>query len=792
MFVEYVTDSLKTKSDALLKRSATGQLQLQSKEVDLNSVIMKNLGSAITVNFDRLEKCYQDFLKTASVFGKQFNILDVVAVFDTETDPDKLLSWVTKYDSFGFIEPLFAAEESESRVVSTSEPFATASIGDENPDRDRMQLRYAFSFRNQSIADAVYEYLPYTERAEVHGRIGDHFQSQLTDGNRTSLLPIICFHFSKSNDLSKNISFAEELGLYYFESFYLPECIRTLERLIQFIDDNRSTIVTLPGTSGILSANRMAKIYGTLALALSFRLSFDLALKWAQRCLLSLGESWPETRRDMKFDLARTARQHAVLWWRTRCGTRRIDGKLTGEALAGAEALTLAYSAIKELSFWKSQSGKYQYALSLIKLTNIQLATLQDPLKLTGHVMRLAFSFSFVAPGVGRYYWKHAMRMHKELARANAEQTLTYNHVLFWDQMSKGHLTAAEELVNAYINNRQRHTDFYYAYAADFMRHMCHFMGGKFKTGVPLIEEAYDQIVEFGMYEHAIWGSYTICKRAALLGNVSLSRVWLKRVADASNALPPCMLRVSYHTVAALIAAMTNDGALALAEIKTALVYFQDTDRVVIGCIECGVLTMLVLWVLLRPGQSVGAGAGAIGGGGDFEVEDMRGRKMKSPTLMGRSETRKVSPAISSTARAPTVQELKSLVGMLKNFRNLHRKLGGKCGIWMAWWTAQLADAAIMFITDLKVPAPAVTGSQNGLYGGSELSAQAPSSARSVKGLMAAMERDPHAVGLKEFVMMKAILYGVVGKVLRDESSLTVSRQKFAQFGSAFFLQWVL
>ncbi|KAJ3160297.1 hypothetical protein HK101_000924, partial [Irineochytrium annulatum] len=556
MFVEYVTDSLRAKSDSLLKRSATGQLQLKSKEVDLNSVIMKNLGSAITVNFDRLEKCYQDFLKTASVFGKQFNILDVAAVFDAETDPDKLLSWVAVYDTFGFIEPLVSSEEDDAGVAFSSQElnneFAPADAGDENYDRDLMQLRYAYSFRNQSISDAVYEYLPYTERAELHGRIGDHFQVLLTDGNRTSLLPIICFHFSKSNDLSKNISFAEELGLYYFESFYLPECIRTLERLIQFIDDNRSTIITLPGTSGILSANRMAKIYGTLALALSFRLSFDTSLKWAQRCLTTLGESWPESKSDMIRDLARTARHHAVLWWRTRAGTRRIDHQITRDQLAAAEALTLAYAAIKELAFWQSQSGKYQYALSLIKLTNIQLATLQDRLRLTNYVMRLAFSFSYIGPKIGKYYWRHAMRMHVELARIDGEQTVTYNHVLFWDQLSKGHLTTAEELVNAYITNRQRHTDFYYAYAADFMRHMCHFMGGKFKTGVPLIEEAYEQIMELGMHEHAIWGSYTICKRAALLGNLSLARSWLKRVAEAANALPPCMLRVSNHTVAAM------------------------------------------------------------------------------------------------------------------------------------------------------------------------------------------------------------------------------------------------
>ncbi|KAJ3177340.1 hypothetical protein HK101_010299, partial [Irineochytrium annulatum] len=182
-------------------------------------------------------------------------------------------------------------------------------------------------------------------------------------------------------------------------------------------------------------------------------------------------------------------------------------------------------------------------------------------------------------------------------------------------------------------------------------------------------------------------------------------------------------------------------------------------------------------------------------------VEDPGGgRKMKSSTLRGRVDNtsrRTILKAVSPTARPPTVQELKSILSLLRKFRNLHRKLGGKCGIWMAWWTAQLADAAIVYITDLKVTSAVDAGMSqpvglNGGGSGSGSKAQAPQSTRSVARLMAAMERDPHAAALKEFVMMKAILHGVAGKVLRDEALLTVSRQLFAQFGSAFFLQWVL
>ncbi|KAJ3116678.1 hypothetical protein HDU96_009029 [Phlyctochytrium bullatum] len=197
-----------------------------------DQILAEIIGNAVIIQFDRLEFQFQEFLRTASIFGQYFDVLDVMELLESEEDPARFLDLIRTEDRFGFLKEV--------------EPNEEATL---------------FFFRHISIVNAIYESLSFLQRSAKHAQVGAILEKKRVDKNCTVLLPSLFHHYSRTDLTEKRITYAEELGLYYMKSSFKHEAFVVMKNLCEFVE----SLEEIP--SQFTDKLRRAQWYSTLAAA---------------------------------------------------------------------------------------------------------------------------------------------------------------------------------------------------------------------------------------------------------------------------------------------------------------------------------------------------------------------------------------------------------------------------------------------------------------------------------------------------------------------------------------------
>ncbi|KAJ3191645.1 hypothetical protein HK101_007528, partial [Irineochytrium annulatum] len=214
LFLQMVIDVLVVKVGGDLIVNDAGLLTTRDGSMHVET-ILTDLSAAILFQFDRLDATFQRVLKAAAVFGQYFNIRTVLDQLDFNIDETKCMQLIREKDVYNFL--IYLPPKSQNIDV----PLDGVDC----------------CFRHISIMNAIYDSLSFEERMVAHRSVGLMNESFLDESNREALLPSLEYHFSRTMETEKIVTYKEELGLSLMEKFQCVEGIRILESLVQYVSE---------------------------------------------------------------------------------------------------------------------------------------------------------------------------------------------------------------------------------------------------------------------------------------------------------------------------------------------------------------------------------------------------------------------------------------------------------------------------------------------------------------------------------------------------------------------------
>jgi hypothetical protein len=198
----YLKKSKKGAENELVAMNVTAIVQSQFDRYDngANEVQSAHIHSFIQKNkINRLHPAFQKILKLASFFSQYFNLIDVATMLPDSCGPTELVEAIAKHDIYNYL---------------IRQPATSTVINDEQEDAaEGAELQeFEYYFRHITICNCIYESQPFVERLATHLKIAEYFEEMLNQENWNELVPIVCHHYSKSNNLPKTVFFLEQLG----------------------------------------------------------------------------------------------------------------------------------------------------------------------------------------------------------------------------------------------------------------------------------------------------------------------------------------------------------------------------------------------------------------------------------------------------------------------------------------------------------------------------------------------------------------------------------------------------
>ncbi|KAJ3104431.1 hypothetical protein HDU96_008925 [Phlyctochytrium bullatum] len=342
LFTDMIAASL---GDAIGERFGVtddGLLVPLESDSDVESFFAADIGTGIRSQFDRLDAKFQEFLRVASVFGQYFTLEDVNEVCPAEVPVKNIVSMIEELDMFGFL------------VCTTPE-------NEDGEDLEFAKLE-SYAFRHITIMLAIYETMPYLTRVALHSKIATMLEERSRqEHSRESLLPVISYHYGRSDMIEPRIDVSEELGSLYYERWQWCEACNLLLPLADFVGTNADLIArSLPGPSAAkaLATARRASWFAMSAYSLSQQKDFARSRDAAQQALLLLGIDFSALEAHKKKNARATQTalvRQLVLYFRTKGGTRLVRRRdMHGHIVAGPRRTheeTARYASFSTLLF---------------------------------------------------------------------------------------------------------------------------------------------------------------------------------------------------------------------------------------------------------------------------------------------------------------------------------------------------------------------------------------------------------------------------------------------------------
>ncbi|KAI8851241.1 hypothetical protein BC829DRAFT_129559 [Chytridium lagenaria] len=194
------------------KTSALGK----SEKFDIERHLPKSLEACVVLLYGSLDHRFQYLLKAASIYGDCFALEAIANIIEPRCAVLDLMGWIEAFDKFSFL------------VL-------------QEDDMNSFEKRY--SFRHSLIRRVIYESIPVRKRREMHMGILDYFEDVVFGNDVNDKLPVMCYHASRCEDISKHIIHLSRFSELCLSRWMLPECSHALESLINSSNGGRHMIL---------------------------------------------------------------------------------------------------------------------------------------------------------------------------------------------------------------------------------------------------------------------------------------------------------------------------------------------------------------------------------------------------------------------------------------------------------------------------------------------------------------------------------------------------------------------
>ncbi|KAJ3411610.1 hypothetical protein HDV05_001979 [Chytridiales sp. JEL 0842] len=557
LMVSLITDSLFHRMDDICEIRSKRLVFKDPVRGPESSIFTANMTSVIQSQLDSLNPIYQKLLKMSSYFDQYFSLLDVAAVSnEPHHDADSLLQTIQMHDRFSYLVPQHPDSDSD-----THDPQSDTS--DTPPT-----AKYEYYFRHISIQTCLYEAQPYSERISMHTKIATYYESLLTPDTWLELIPSISFHYTKSNDLGKQIYYLEQLGYIYQDQYLVPETLEIFLRLMMIVEKNRERLrEVVEDPEDILVGVRGAGWHMVLAMNYLVKLDSTNGTKHVLECLNRVGFPMPVKKWKVVKKLVGLVWAVRKLWKETKGGrmnTRELVEKVTERQRTEDEMRMKVLGCIREMFFWDKSITPAQYMVAVFECARIAMTySAEKPIELLVQLMRLSFVFYFKVPKLAvvfRRRFEELLEEHKDSGNLQMDSCSHYIGVM---DIARGKMSSSVYYYERSYENRKACNDFAGIVMAVANIGLAHFFGldkqrmdSAAEKVKPLLEEAIRVGVWYtwipGVLYHGTWN--------LLSGNLETSASWLSHYESKKDQLPPNAKPYEYTFQVAQLVQKSLDG----------------------------------------------------------------------------------------------------------------------------------------------------------------------------------------------------------------------------------------
>ncbi|KAJ3109869.1 hypothetical protein HDU97_000099 [Phlyctochytrium planicorne] len=263
-----------------------------------------------------------------------------------------------------------------------------------------------YSFRHIRIMHAIYESIPLAERVRVHTVLAEHYEAMAESdpGQKASLLPAICHHYSKSNNRVRTVAIAEQLGDSLMDAHIMVPAFRAYGKALDALAASASDPFNRQAQSRILSKSAYCMTFSVQYLEEGTKLALE-SLKLAGD-VLNLAQAKNEISKELKRLLS--------LWMKTKGG--RKENLWSSQTMDYYASSKQAYSALTLAAFYDTVMPEEVKLLIITKSLQHGLAMCEsDPDNLYGQLVLLVVGIcqkpSKTSLALARYLSKQASRI---------------------------------------------------------------------------------------------------------------------------------------------------------------------------------------------------------------------------------------------------------------------------------------------------------------------------------------------------------------------------------------------
>ncbi|KAJ3417257.1 hypothetical protein HDV05_005713 [Chytridiales sp. JEL 0842] len=393
LFVELMSEHLINSMGQVL-RVKDECLVLDQTTIDISEFICQSIGSAVMLQYDRMDPMLKVILKFASVLGQYFDLVDVLSIGKISMDAEEALDLIRKADTMNYL----TLHETPNHACDTDN-------SQQNPN--------SCSFRHIALMNSIYESISFSERSKINTVAGEYYEAKLMPNNRYHLLPLLKFHFSRSQDFGKYMTYAEELGMYYVNTCNFREAIDTLETLVQFIEKHYDTIQKEGKWAHFLENRRLARWYAFLVTARAESRWFFDDDSFTNQCLRGLELvkfKLPRDSAKFKMYIPLSIMKFARLWVVTRGGKveyRFKEGEREVNETRRRIFIGMGLAATYESTFDMDLAGITIFEL----LSSSIVLAAEDQMQWCQALCRMAFLLIYAVPAMSQILYDKAHKI---------------------------------------------------------------------------------------------------------------------------------------------------------------------------------------------------------------------------------------------------------------------------------------------------------------------------------------------------------------------------------------------
>ncbi|KAJ3100403.1 hypothetical protein HDU97_002235 [Phlyctochytrium planicorne] len=431
LFADHIAISLRENLGVAFDVDASGTL-FAKKSVRIESVLLSGIDAGVKSQFDS----------------------------DVDGNVEELQSFIETADTYKYL---------------TFSPKAANAKGDDL-DEESIHTRTLCSFRHITIVTTIYEGMPFSRRVELHTMIAEMFETiAARENRRKELLPLMGFHFARSDRISKKIDVLEELAVYYLESCDYMSCHGSLESLIAFVDENHELVsksLSITEAREVFAGKRRALWLSLISESYALRTVFHSARINALAALKILGIPDIEDHKKLNAALKKALLRQIYLLIKTKRGLKLLrtarygrNGDITLDPAVQTLDEKIRYHAFNSLvlvSLYDDTVSKTVTAWSIFELANAIIPTADARPVVWGRMCaRGALALHLNLRSLSRIYFK---TLNQVILRIG-DQADSFRHVEALILMMYGKMDAAVRSCQMYTDFYVRNGDKYQAFA---------------------------------------------------------------------------------------------------------------------------------------------------------------------------------------------------------------------------------------------------------------------------------------------------------------------------------------